>query len=379
MSGLEQTLRRLAPPARLVDWSILGIILFGVISGLVSFTVGRPSGWYVVWSHRVAGTMLIGLLAFKFARVRRRVTNTAAWQPSTALSVLLGVVALTTLATGIAWGWIGLEWVVYWTVLSLHVGLGLVLIPLTIAHMTTRFRLPRRRDFQERRTALKYAGLLAAGGLVARGQNALARASDTVGSVRRFTGSKPVDTGGAEPSDSESASAAGTGSFPVTAWVADNPEPIDRDAWSVTVTGLVEEPLSLGYDEVQPEAPAGAITGDAERALLDCTSGWYTVQQWEGVRVGDLLEAAGTAEDAAYVRFVSVTGYRWSLPLAEAREALLATDVAGEPLTHGHGAPARLVAPGRRGFQWVKWVDRIEVRARGDPEQWVVTLVSGFD
>ncbi len=362
-----------------MDWSILGIILFGVISGLVSFTVGRPSGWYVVWSHRVAGTMLIGLLAFKFARVRRRVTNTAAWQPSTALSVLLGVVALTTLATGIAWGWIGLEWVVYWTVLSLHVGLGLVLIPLTIAHMTTRFRLPRRRDFQERRTALKYAGLLAAGGLVARGQNALARASDTVGSVRRFTGSKPVDTGGAEPSDSESASAAGTGSFPVTAWVADNPEPIDRDAWSVTVTGLVEEPLSLGYDEVQPEAPAGAITGDAERALLDCTSGWYTVQQWEGVRVGDLLEAAGTAEDAAYVRFVSVTGYRWSLPLAEAREALLATDVAGEPLTHGHGAPARLVAPGRRGFQWVKWVDRIEVRARGDPEQWVVTLVSGFD
>jgi DMSO/TMAO reductase YedYZ molybdopterin-dependent catalytic subunit len=37
------------------------------------------------------------------------------------------------------------------------------------------------------------------------------------------------------------------------------------------------------------------------------------------------------------------------------------------------------VAPGRRGFQWVKWVERIEVRRRGDPAQWVVTLVSGFD
>jgi DMSO/TMAO reductase YedYZ molybdopterin-dependent catalytic subunit len=62
------------------------------------------------------------------------------------------------------------------------------------------------------------------------------------------------------------------------------------------------------------------------------------------------------------VQFRSVTGYRWSLPLAEARDALLATDVDGERLSHGHGFPARLVAPGRRGFQWVKWVETVEVR-----------------
>ncbi len=37
------------------------------------------------------------------------------------------------------------------------------------------------------------------------------------------------------------------------------------------------------------------------------------------------------------------------------------------PLSHEHGAPVRLVAPGRRGFQWVTWVVRIEVHAEGDP------------
>lgn len=378
MSGIERTLRRFAPPARLVDWSILGIVLFEVLSGLISFTVGRPDGWYVVWSHRVAGAALIGLLAFKFARVRRRVTEPAAWQPSTALSILLGMTTIAALATGLVWGWIGLQWVAYWTILSIHVGLGLLLIPLTAAHVSTRFRLPRRQDFQERRTALKYAGLLAAGGVVARGQDALGGVIDTPGSKRRFTGSKPVDTGdGGNPSGDGSETQPGSGSFPVTAWVADDPDPIDRDDWTVKITGLVDESIALGYDEVRPGS--GPIEGDVERALLDCTSGWYTVQDWRGVRVGDLLEAAGTAENAAYVRFVSVTGYRWSLPLAEAREALLATGVAGKPLTHGHGAPARLVAPGRRGFQWVKWVERIEIRDHSDPEQWVVTLLSGFD
>jgi DMSO/TMAO reductase YedYZ molybdopterin-dependent catalytic subunit len=96
--------------------------------------------------------------------------------------------------------------------------------------------------------------------------------------------------------------------------------------------------------------------------------------------VGDLLDTAGEiGEEAAYVRFVSVTGYRWSLPLAEAEDALLATHVGEERLSHGHGAPARLVAPDRRGFQWVKWITRVELRSEYDAGQWLVTLISGFD
>jgi DMSO/TMAO reductase YedYZ molybdopterin-dependent catalytic subunit len=39
---------------------------------------------------------------------------------------------------------------------------------------------------------------------------------------------------------------------------------------------------------------------------------------------------------------------------------LLASRVGGQPLAAGHGAPIRLVAPGRRGFWWVTWVARVE-------------------
>lgn len=369
MSGPADRINRYAPPPRAVDWSILAVVLLSAGSGLYSFTVGRPDGfgWLWVWGHRVAGVVLVPLLVCKLARVRRRLTDPDRWQRSTALSVATGVVATAVLASGVVWGVVGLRWVAVWPLLAVHVGLGLLLLPLVFAHMRTRFRLPRRRDIAERRTALKYVGLLAAGGVAARLDDIAVRAANLPGADRRFTGSKPA--GGEGGDDGR-----GNGSFPVTMWVADDPEPIDPTTHTVSVEGRIETPLSLGVDALGDDTPVAT-----EEALLDCTSGWYTVQEWSGVRVGALLETAGVAEPAAYVRFVSVTGYRWSLPIEEARDALLATHVSGERLSHGHGAPVRLVAPGRRGFQWVKWVDRVDVRADPDPAQWVVTLVSGFD
>ena len=362
MADLADRLLRYAPPPRAVDWSILVAIAVSTASGLYSFTTGSTDGVgpWLVWSHRVVGLVLAPLLAFKIARVRKRLTDPDRWQRSTALSVLTGLVAAATLATGIAWGVVGLVWIALWPLLAVHIGLGLLLVPLVLAHMATRFRLPQRRDFAERRTALKYVALLAAGAVAVRLGDAALRVANAPGADRRFTGSKPTE-------------GAGNGSFPVTMWVADDPDPIDRSEYRLTLSGLVETPLERGYDELV----GGPAT--TEEALLDCTSGWYTVQEWGGLRVGDVLDEAGVEGAAAYVRFVSVTGYRWSLPIREAREALLATHVGGDRLAHGHGAPVRLVAPGRRGFQWVKWVERIEVRAEGDPAQWVVTLVSGFE
>jgi DMSO/TMAO reductase YedYZ molybdopterin-dependent catalytic subunit len=363
-SRLRDTVDRLEPPPRAVDWSLFAFVAAEVVTGLVSFTVGVPEGWPLFWLHRGLGFGIVALLAWKLARVRRRLTDPSLWRRSTALSVLTLVAALGALSTGIVWVF-GLDVrLSYWTLLSVHVGFGLALLPLVGAHAATRFRLPRRVDFERRRTAIRYTVLLAAGGAAYRLQQGLNDLLGTAGADRRFTGSQPR-------------AGAGNGAFPITSWVADDPDPIDRDGYRLRVDGLVSDPFELDADELD--------AGHETAALLDCTSGWYTVQNWRGIRVGDLLEAAGGAtadgpdREPAYVRFTSVTGYRWSLPLDEAEDALLATHVGGERLSHGHGAPARLVAPDRRGFQWVKWVTRIEVRAEYDLGQWVVTLVSGFD
>ncbi|WP_312910847.1 molybdopterin-dependent oxidoreductase [Natronosalvus caseinilyticus] len=348
----------LRPPPRLVDWSIFAIVVLEAVSGLLSFTVGRPEGWPLFWLHRILGLTLVVFLGFKLARVRHRLTDRRLWRRSTALSVLTLVAVTGAVGTGVVWVFGADVRIAYWTLLSVHVGFGLALVPLMAWHLATRFRRPRRRDFDRRRTTLTYGALLLGGAAAYRVQETTNRLLETRGADRRFTGSQPRRGDG-------------NASFPVTSWAADDPDPIDLAEWTLSVQGEVETPLEYGTDELVPDSD--------EEALLDCTSGWYTVQRWNGVRVGDLLEAADVDADARYVRFVSVTGYRWSLPIEEARDALLATHVGGEPLSHGHGAPMRLVAPGRRGFQWVKWVERVEVRRRGDPVQWLATLVSGFE
>ena len=372
---LRRLFARVEPRPRLVDWSLFVLVALAAASGLYSFTVGRPTvgGRAVFFLHAVVGLAFCLLLAAKLRRVRRRLTDRRLRDRATALSAVTAVVALAALGTGLYWTLGGSLSLGFWTLLTVHMALGLLLVPLMVVHLRTRFHGLARADFEGRRTAVRYVGLFVAGAALWRARRGATRLFAAAGD-RRFTGSRPADGEGA--------------SFPVTSWVADDPEPIDPEEWRLAVRGRVREPYDL------PHAALFDATATERRATLDCTSGWYADRRWRGVRVGDLLDRAGVERPPSvaeatgdgdggapdrWVRFVSTTGYRWSLPLSEARNALLATHVGGERLSHGHGAPVRLVAPGRRGFQWVKWVERVEVRDRPDPAQWLVTLVSGFD
>ena len=346
---------RLVPAPRVVDAGIIVAVSIAVGSGILSLISGRPADAWVFALHGITGLSLLALVALKLWRVAPRLRRPNTWDQRVAVSLVTLGVAAAALATGIAWSFGGRFGIWRWTGLSVHILFGLLTVPVLLAHLTYRFRLPSRVDFEGRRTAVQL-GLLVLGGAIAWRTQQLLIA--ILGRADRFTGSRRVGR-----------SAGNT--FPVTAWVADDPDPIARDAWSLRIDGAVDRPTTLDFEELE--------TTDTARATLDCTSGWYTDQRWSGVRVGRLLERVGLAQDARWVSFRSVTGYRWSLPLAEAEETILATRVGGEQLTHGHGAPLRLVAPGRRGFQWVKWVERVEIRRTPDYGQWVAIFTSGFD
>ena len=98
--------------------------------------------------------------------------------------------------------------------------------------------------------------------------------------------------------------------------------------------------------------------GDEVTAALDCTGGW-----WARADLGRyaLVRLLPEVDRELSVVVTSSTGYARRLPLTD--DLLLATSMGGSPLTAGHGAPVRLVVPGRRGYHWVKWVERVEVVA----------------
>ena len=188
-----------------------------------------------------------------------------------------------------------------------------------------------------RSAAVGAGGLILWGGLGAAAQ------------PRRFTGSR------------ERGSLQGN-AFPVTQWLSDDRQQVDLERWRLTIGGEVQRPFALDHPNL------AAISRAAQRATLDCTGGWYTVQDWSGVPLAALLSRAAPTAAARSVVVASVTGFERRFPLAEAQGLLLATHVGGQPLSAGHGAPLRLAAPGRRGYHWVKWVARIEVSGR--PAWW---------
>jgi DMSO/TMAO reductase YedYZ molybdopterin-dependent catalytic subunit len=208
-----------------------------------------------------------------------------------------------------------------------------------------------------RRTDLSRRALLRTGAVAATAALALlvvegaTRLAALPGARRRFTGSLPLAATGATADPAR---------IPVTQWLDDRVQVLDPAAWRLRVRAG-DAARDWTYDEL-------AGFGDRVEAVLDCTGGWYARATWEGARLDRLLPP-GTMErpgTAASLVVTSATGYRRRLPLADARSLYVATRLGGRPLSAGHGFPARLVAPGRRGFWWVKWVTAIDL----DPAPW---------
>jgi hypothetical protein len=349
----------LAPPSALTDWSLLAGVVLVLTTGLLTAFAGSLGDAWLFVLHGVAGLSLVALVALKLYRVRARIrAGVRARSGTVAVSLLLAVLALGALGTGLWFVLGGPLYVGGVALLVVHVLFGLALVPTLLVHLRERFHRPGDAlAGADRRDALRYAGLVGAGAVAWRAQKTVNRALGTASADRRFTGSREVGSGDGNR-------------FPVTMWVADDPDPVDPGDWTLSVGGRVAEPFALSLADLPNDG--------GRTATLDCTSGWYSEHDWQGVRVADLLDRAGLDGDARWVQFRSVTGYRWSLPVEEARGALLATTVDGEELSHGHGFPLRLVAPQRRGFQWVKWVESVRVTRRRELGEWVAIFVSGL-
>jgi DMSO/TMAO reductase YedYZ molybdopterin-dependent catalytic subunit len=341
--------------ARVTDWGLAALIAALVATGVLTLFAGSAGSAWVFAAHDVLGVAIALLVAVKLRRVWSRISRR--WDGRTVAGVLTAALVLAALCSGALWaGGLAVDPGGY-SLLSWHDALGAVLVIAVAVHMALRAKPLRGRDVARRRQFLVLAGM-GVGSLVWwRAQRPFEALVRLRGARRRFTGSY------------EAGSFTGN-AFPSTSWVADHPRPTDPGAYRLRVEGLVARPLSLTLGDLR--------AADELVATLDCTGGFYSTQRWRGVRLGLLLERAGIGPGARHVSVASRTGYRWSFALDDARGLLLATHVGGEPLSHDHGAPVRLVVPGARGFQWVKWVERIELHERPDYGAPASTVWSSF-
>lgn len=137
----------------------------------------------------------------------------------------------------------------------------------------------------------------------------------------------------------------------------EHPVPAAAHDGSLHVCGLVTRAISLTPAEVAA-MPEAVVAED-----FVCDEGWTVPrQQWRGVLVGDLLDAAGVETAGEWVEFAA-GDFCFSQPIEDARAALVALSLNNEALTEAHGGPFRLYVPGEACYTSIKWLDRIEVRA----------------
>lgn len=323
-------------PSRRTNLALLLLFGLALLTGTVSYAVGTsPATTIVTVAHAVVGLAIVLLVPWKSVMVRRGLRRGA--HPGRAAGVALAVLVAVVVAAGVAQEVAGYQRVLGISPLQVHVTAALLAVPLLVGHLVTHWQPPRTADLS-RRTALRTlalgGGALVSWLLIDRTTAALG----LPGADDRGTGSSEVGTG--RPA-----------AMPVTQWFTDS-VPSVRPA-AVRVAGVVHDVAELD------------AVGDVVVAVLDCTGGWYAEQRWRGARLDRLLPAATGARS---IEVVSVTGYRRRFPVSDAGVLLLATAVGDRPLSPGHGAGVRLVAPGRRGFWWVKWVERVELSDR--PAWW---------
>lgn len=139
---------------------------------------------------------------------------------------------------------------------------------------------------------------------------------------------------------------------------------LSRNDWRLRIHGMVDREVTYSFgdlarfDVVEKVATLACVSNPVGGNLI-------STGVWTGYRVADLLAAAGVHRDADMVLSTSTDGFTAGTPveaLTDAREALLAVGLNGQPLPVEHGYPARLVVPGLYGYvSATKWVVDLEL------------------
>jgi DMSO/TMAO reductase YedYZ molybdopterin-dependent catalytic subunit len=119
---------------------------------------------------------------------------------------------------------------------------------------------------------------------------------------------------------------------------------------------MVDNPMNISYDQLT------AYPSDTRFVRLDCVEGWGFDAIWTGVTLNTIFEEAQVQENATNVIFYCEDGYSTSLELdyLADNDIMLAYELNNVTLPPERGFPIQVVAEGKYGYKWAKWVTGIE-------------------
>jgi DMSO/TMAO reductase YedYZ molybdopterin-dependent catalytic subunit len=135
------------------------------------------------------------------------------------------------------------------------------------------------------------------------------------------------------------------------------PQEIDLTSYRLKVTGKVDRPLSLSYDDLR------CMPRIQSSDVLICPGFFEDEANWAGASLMSVLDMAGVRPEATSLTLVGADGYSASVTLEQARasNSYLAYEWEGKPVPILHGFPVRAVFPSLQGNTWVKWLIEIRV------------------
>ncbi len=164
------------------------------------------------------------------------------------------------------------------------------------------------------------------------------------------------------------------------------PDSMDAGSWKLQVDGLVNNPMTLSISDLKEKFEV--VT---ERLVIECggngraafkppargnqwTLGAVACSEWTGVRLADVLKAAGVKKNVIYTAHegadTHLSGKEGKLSLSRGvpidkamnPHNLIAFGMNGKEIHPMNGAPLRLVVPGWPGSCSQKWLKRIWLR-----------------
>lgn len=140
------------------------------------------------------------------------------------------------------------------------------------------------------------------------------------------------------------------------------PQYVDKESYSLEITGLVENPASYTYDEVLDRQKYKKVV------TLNCVEGWSATILWEGVLMKDLITPAKPLENAKTIIFHAYDGYSTSFPIEYImdNDIIMAYKMNDVVMPPERGFPFQLVAESKWGYKWIKWITKIEVSDNTD-------------